>query len=85
MQRDPAAVKARTAPARPLSHDPARLRRRRIAAALTLAELAERAGTSKSNLSELENGFHGPTPGLLGRLAAALGCQTTDLMPDEAA
>jgi transcriptional regulator with XRE-family HTH domain len=66
-----------------LSHSPARLRYRREAAGLTLRELAARAKCSAGSLSLYENGKVSPNPRTLLRLAAALDCATTDLMPDE--
>lgn len=66
-----------------LSHSPARLRYRRKAAGLTIGELAEKIGRSRPMVSMYENGQHSPNPGTLAALAAALGCSTTDLMPDQ--
>ena len=69
-----------------LTHDPRRLRRKRIEAGLNMTELAARADCSKATVSMLESGrYFSATPGLLARLAAALGCTITDLMPDEEA
>lgn len=66
-----------------LSHSPARLRWRREAAGLTIRGLARNMGASPASLSLYENGKVSPNPGMLVRLAAALDCATTDLMPDE--
>lgn len=66
-----------------LSHSPERLRYRRKAAGLTITELAEKIGRSRAMVSMYENSQHSPNPGTLAKLAAALGCSTTDLMPDQ--
>lgn len=63
--------------------DKAKLRRRRIEAGLNQADLAEKTGLHQTHISLLEKGLRGTTPKTLGTLAAALGCKTTDLMPDE--
>lgn len=68
---------------RPLNQDPKRLRRRRLAARLTITELAGRAGCSVPYLSQLENGDYSASPKLLGALADALGCDITEIMPPE--
>lgn len=65
----------------PLDHDPAELRRRRVAAGRLLVDVATEAGITFSHLSELERGTRNPSPPTLSRLAAALGCTTEDLMP----
>ncbi|GAA2327369.1 helix-turn-helix transcriptional regulator [Dactylosporangium salmoneum] len=65
----------------PLDHDPQRLRQRRVAAGLTQAKLAAAAEISASHLSEIEGGTRNPSPAVLVRLAEALHCQPTDLMP----
>ena len=66
-----------------LTQDPVRLRRRRLAAGLSLTAAARRAGCSKAHVSMLEKGTHGASPQLLARLASLYGCETADLMPDE--
>lgn len=58
----------------------AELKRRRIAADLTLGELAEAAGSSKTNLSMIERGQYNAGRELLGRLAKALACDPAALM-----
>ena len=63
--------------------DPAKLRRRRIEAGLNQGDLAEKARLHQTHICLLEKGLRGTTPKTLGNLAAALGCKTTDLMPDE--
>lgn len=72
-------VKRRT----PLNQDPMRLRRRRVAARLSVTELAAKAGCSVSYLWQLENGHYSASPALLGALADALECPILDLMPPE--
>lgn len=70
-----------------LDHDPARIRRRRVAARLELTALARLAKISKSHLSKIENGLTNPSPIVLGRIADALDCTVADLMaaaPEEA-
>lgn len=46
-----------------------------------LTELAEKAEVSAGYLSELESGHYSATARMIGRLADALGCEVTDLMP----
>ena len=65
--------------------DPAKLRRMRIEAGLNQADLADLAKVDPSHVSLLEKGKRGTTARTLGRFAAALGCKTTDLMPDQVA
>ncbi len=66
-----------------LSQDPRRLRRRRIASAMTLKQAAAKIGCSESHLSELENGKWSARPATLASLADAYGCRVIDLMPRE--
>jgi transcriptional regulator with XRE-family HTH domain len=67
-----------------LTHAPKRLKYRRTAAGLSLTQLAEQAGYSKAHISMLEDGqHHSASPECLKRLAEVLGCQITDLIPDE--
>ncbi|WP_079081659.1 helix-turn-helix domain-containing protein [Streptomyces scabiei] len=63
--------------------DPGRVRRKRIEAGLQQQELARRAGISKPHMSSIEHGRVNPSPGVLQRLATALGCEIPDLMPPE--
>lgn len=49
------------------------IREARLAAGLTMAELAERAGSSKSTLSRYENGLVDPGAETLNRLLGACG------------
>jgi transcriptional regulator with XRE-family HTH domain len=65
--------------------DRAKLRRRRIAAGLSQTALAERAGVSGATVSYIESGDRNARPATLLAFAKALACETTDLMPDEAA
>lgn len=67
-------------PKKPSLFDPKKLRRRRIAAGLSSTALAERSGLALSTVSDYENSRRNPRPEFLARLAAALGCETTDLM-----
>jgi transcriptional regulator with XRE-family HTH domain len=68
---------------RKLNQDPARLRRRRLAARLNVTQLAAKAGCSLSYLWQLEHGSYSASADMLGRIADALGCDITDLMPPE--
>jgi transcriptional regulator with XRE-family HTH domain len=63
--------------------DRGKLRRKRIIAGLDQADLAERAGLHQTHISLLERGKRGTTAKTLGILASVLGCDITDLMPDE--
>ena len=81
MPRDPKAVKSKQD--RPKNQDPTRLRWRRVAARLSITELANKAGCSVPYLWQLENGDYSASPEMLGKLADALGCDITDLMPPE--
>jgi transcriptional regulator with XRE-family HTH domain len=58
----------------------ARLRELRIARGLTQPEIAQRVGTSASNISDLERGIKVPTLTTVARLADALDCNVTDLV-----
>lgn len=68
---------------RELNQDPKRLRRRRVAAGMTVTELATKAKCSVPYLWQLENGDYSASAPMLARLAQALGCEITDLMPPE--
>ena len=70
---------------RSLTQDRQRLRRRRLAAGLTLREAGERAGRDFSMIAKLENGKRSAGPHTLAALAKAYGCEITDLMPPESA
>lgn len=69
---------------RPLLIDPEEVRRRRVAAGLTLPELADQTGLSRGYLSDIENGKKSPSAVTLRVLAPALGCEIEDLMPPRA-
>jgi transcriptional regulator with XRE-family HTH domain len=66
------------------AHIAGRAQALRLAAGLSLAELAARSGVSKAMISKVERGESSPTATLLGRLAAGLGVSLTAfLAPDE--
>ncbi len=71
--------------ARPTSAplDRHRLIRERSKAGLLQKELAEKSGVSTAQISRLELGQCGASPGTLHRLAHAIGCTVEDLMPAE--
>jgi transcriptional regulator with XRE-family HTH domain len=73
----------KTGESRIFTQDARKLRRKRLEAGLTGAQLAALAGTSKVTISLLENRHQSARPGMLAALAAALGCKPADLMPDE--
>jgi transcriptional regulator with XRE-family HTH domain len=59
-----------------------RLRLRRERLGLTAAELAARAATTRATISQIEGGVNAnPSLGLLARLAAALQCCPSELVP----
>lgn len=82
MDGKPKRVKRRRS-AKPLTQDPRRLWRARIAAGKTLREAAEAAGISFGYLSDLENGNESAGVKTLAALARAYGRQISDLMPAE--
>jgi transcriptional regulator with XRE-family HTH domain len=82
MRHSEPAVK-RTEGDKELTHDPRRLRRRRITAGLSIRELAAKAQVSVGSISMLENGKQSAGVKMLADLANALGCEIADLMPDE--
>jgi transcriptional regulator with XRE-family HTH domain len=59
--------------------DPEELVRRRYRKRLKQSELAAAVGISPGNLSRIENGRHGASPEIWGRIADALGCTVEDL------
>lgn len=67
---------------RPLSLDADKVRRKRIEAGLTQELTAEKVGVTKGYVCQIETGRRGGSPAVIVRLAAALGCQVADLMPD---
>lgn len=68
---------------RELSQDPARVRRRRTAAGLSVRELAARAHVSTGTISHLENGIYSAEVKTLAAVARALGCEIEELLPPE--
>jgi transcriptional regulator with XRE-family HTH domain len=58
-----------------------RIRAHRLAAGLSRAALARRAGVSRHQVGTAESGRHQPTPDTLRRLAKALGVKAADLDP----
>src|SRR3954447_18974341 len=56
------------------------LRRLRVAARVSLSELARATGVGKATLSAIENGRGNPTVETLASLAAALGVPVVDLL-----
>jgi transcriptional regulator with XRE-family HTH domain len=72
-----------TARKRRLAQDPERVYRMRVKAGLQQKDLAELAQIKPQMLSRIELGQAGATPPVLSRLAAALRCEITDLMPPE--
>jgi len=56
------------------------LRRLRVAARMSLSELARATGVGKATLSAVENGRGNPTVDTLAALAAALGVPVVDLL-----
>lgn len=66
-----------------MNEDPKQFRRRRIELGLSQTDLAERAGVSKSHVSDVENGRAGFSPKNLKAIADVLGCTIPDLLlPD---
>jgi len=62
---------------------PSRLKQLRNRKKLTLQQLAEIAGCTKSYISQLEKGTSSPSVSMLGRLAEALEIPVADLVRDE--
>jgi len=60
------------------------LRRKRLAAGLEQAQLAEKCGVTQSHVSNWETEYNGCRLGMLHKLAEALGCPAADLMRDDA-
>jgi transcriptional regulator with XRE-family HTH domain len=82
--RESQTVVKRDAVGKSLTHAPQRLKYRRVAAGLSITELATLAGYSKGHLSMLEDGkHHSASATCLKKLAEVLGCEITDLMPTE--
>jgi transcriptional regulator with XRE-family HTH domain len=57
-----------------------RVRELRVARGITLTALAERLGTSKSFLSNIENGKQAPGLTTILRIARVLGCGVNEVM-----
>ena len=70
---------------RDLTQHPKRLRWRRVAAGLTMRQLAAKSGFSIGSISMWENGRRSADVVSLTALASALDCEITDLMPAEPA
>jgi transcriptional regulator with XRE-family HTH domain len=66
-----------------LAVDTEKLRRLRREAALSQAELAERAGTTQETISRLECGHHAARGSTLRKLAKALGVGPRKLMKEQ--
>ncbi|MGP4085425.1 helix-turn-helix domain-containing protein [Streptomyces sp. KR55] len=66
-----------------MNEDPRAFRRRRIEAGLSQTDLAEKAGVSKSHVSDVENGRAGFSPKNLKAIADILGCTIRDLLLPE--
>jgi transcriptional regulator with XRE-family HTH domain len=66
-----------------LDVDKEKLRMLRREAALSQAELAERAGTTQETISRLECGHHAARGRTLRKLAKALGVEPKELMKEE--
>jgi transcriptional regulator with XRE-family HTH domain len=62
---------------------PGRLKQIRNWKKLTLQQLADKAGCTKSYISQLEKGTSSPSVSMLGRLAEALEIPVADLIRDE--
>ena len=59
------------------------LRRRRIEAGLRIVDLADKASSTLSHVSDIERGRRQPSPPLLSRIADALRCKPADLLNPE--
>ncbi|MCC6781451.1 MAG: helix-turn-helix domain-containing protein [Planctomycetes bacterium] len=68
-------------PAEPADIGP-NVRRRRLAAGMTLEQLADASGVSTAMLSEVERSVKNPTVKLAYQIARALRCSLTDLLDD---
>lgn len=58
------------------------LRTRRLAAGMTQAELARRSQVTTSYITRLERATSAPGIDLVEKLAQALGCKVSDLLPE---
>lgn len=68
--------------ARPRYLDGKALRRKRLAAGLEQAQLAEMCGVKQHQVSGWETEYNGCRLGMLHKLAEALGCSPQELMRD---
>ena len=66
-----------------MNEDPRAFRRLRIAAGLSITDLAVKAGVTKSHLSSVEKGNAGFSPKNLKAIADVLGCEVHDLLLPE--
>ena len=57
------------------------LREKREGQVLSQQDLANKSGVAKPTISRLENGWHKPNWVTLRKLAAALNCDTSELVP----
>lgn len=60
------------------------IRRRRIAAGMTQAELAERVVCGRVFVTQIEGDVKSPSVQMLQRFANALDCKVTDLVKEDA-
>lgn len=67
----------------PVAIDRLALQRLRRGARLTQVQLGKRAGISKAYICQLEKGAKNPGIDYVRALAAALGCEESDLLADE--
>lgn len=65
---------SRNPPKSPLDHEPEAVKYARNQAGLTMQQLADRCGVSKSLIVEIENGTRNATPPMIRKLAEALNC-----------
>jgi gp16 family phage-associated protein len=66
----------------PLNHNPEALRAALRRSGMSQRELARAIGKSESLVSEILAGTRNANPGLLPRIATALGCKVSDLEAD---
>lgn len=63
-------------------HDRRKIRRRRIIAGRSQADVAREADITPAHLCNIEKGKANPSPEALARIAAVIGCKVTDLERD---
>lgn len=78
----PARKKQRIQHAEIVSRFSRALRDRRLAAGMTQAELARRSQVTTSYMTRLEGASSAPGIDLVDRIAQALGCTVSDLLPE---